>query len=108
VAIARAVALAPRLVVCDEPTSALDLSSQSQTLNLLRRMHKEQRLSYLFISHDLGVIHHMSDRIVVMNDGKIIEQGTADDVLFHPNEPYTQRLVASLPTLDSGLAHNER
>jgi peptide/nickel transport system ATP-binding protein len=108
VAIARALAPRPYVVVCDEPVSALDVSIQAQVLDLLTDLQKELGVSYLFISHDLGVIHHMSDRIVVMNDGKIIEQGTADDVLFHPNEPYTQRLVASLPTLDSGLAHNER
>jgi peptide/nickel transport system ATP-binding protein len=107
VAIARALAPRPYAVVCDEPVSALDVSIQAQVLDLLTDLQEELSVSYLFISHDLGVIHHMSDRILVMNDGRIIEQGLADAVLFQPQEPYTQRLVASLPTLDGGLARNE-
>jgi peptide/nickel transport system ATP-binding protein len=107
VAIARALAPRPYAVVCDEPVSALDVSIQAQVLDLLTDLQEELHVSYLFISHDLGVIHHMSDRILVMNDGRIIEQGPADAVLFQPQEPYTQRLVASLPTLDGGLARNE-
>jgi oligopeptide/dipeptide ABC transporter ATP-binding protein len=100
VAIARAVALAPRLVVCDEPTSALDLSSQSQTLNLLRRMHKEQRLSYLFISHDLDVVRYISDRIAVLYCGQIMETGAAVDVADNPQHPYSKMLVSSAPVPD--------
>ena len=107
VAIARVVALAPRLVVCDEPTSALDLSSQAQTLNLLRRMHKDRRLSYLFISHDLDVVRYISDRIAVLYRGQIMETGAAVHVADNPQHPYTKMLVSSAPVPDP-LAQADR
>jgi oligopeptide/dipeptide ABC transporter ATP-binding protein len=107
VAVARAVALEPRLVVCDEPTSALDLSSQSQTLNLLRRMHKDLRLSYLFISHDLDVVRYISDRIAVLYSGQIMETGSAVDVADNPQHPYSKMLVSSSPVPDP-LAQADR
>jgi peptide/nickel transport system ATP-binding protein len=100
VAIARALAPRPSVVVCDEPVSALDVSIQAQVLDLLCDLQSELGVSYLFISHDLGVIHHMSDRILVMSDGKLIEEGGADQVLTQPREDYTKRLVASLPELE--------
>lgn len=99
IAIARAVALSPRLIVCDEPTSALDLSTQSQTLNLLRNLHQQHQLSYLFISHDLDVVRYISDRIAVLYRGQIMEIGEAVEVADSPQHPYTRALVgaASIP-----------
>jgi peptide/nickel transport system ATP-binding protein len=100
VAIARALGPHPRMIVCDEPVSALDVSIQAQVLDLLADLQSELGVSYLFISHDLGVIHHISDRVLVMSEGKVVEHGSADDVLLRPRHPYTQRLVASLPALE--------
>jgi peptide/nickel transport system ATP-binding protein len=100
VAIARALGPQPRVIVCDEPVSALDVSIQAQVLDLLADLQKELNVSYLFISHDLGVIHHISDRVLVMSEGKVVEFGDADDVLLRPSHPYTQKLVASLPVLE--------
>ena len=100
IGIARALALKPSLIVCDEPTSALDVSIQSQILNLLKDLQDEFQLSYLFISHDMAVIHHICDRVAVMYDGKIVEEGTRDDIIQRPQHPYTQRLLAAVPEAD--------
>ncbi len=109
VAIARALAPAPEIIVCDEPVSALDVSIQAQVLDLFADLQDELGLSYIFISHDLGVIHHMSDRVLVMTAGRVVEQGDADQIFSHPAAPYTQRLLEALPrvALDGELADRE-
>jgi peptide/nickel transport system ATP-binding protein len=100
VAIARAFAGNPRLVVCDEPTSALDVSVQAAILNLLVDLQRAENVSYLFISHDLGVVRYLSDRIAVLYLGRIMELGPAGKVFSGPHHPYTEALVSSLPSVD--------
>ena len=95
-AIARALAVDPRLVICDEATSALDVTVQAQIVELLKRLQKERKLSLLFICHDLALVQHMCQRVLVMYQGKIIEQGTPDEVIQHPREAYTRTLVDSV------------
>jgi peptide/nickel transport system ATP-binding protein len=98
--IARALVLDPRLLVLDEPVSALDKSVQAQVLNLLLELKAERRLTYIFISHDLNVIEHVSDRVLVMYLGQVVETGTADALAESPKHPYTQALFASAPSMD--------
>jgi oligopeptide transport system ATP-binding protein len=100
IGIARALALNPRLIVCDEPVSALDVSIQAQILNLLKDLQQEFGLTYLFIAHDLAVVRAMSDRIAVMNQGRLVEMGPADQVYSRPKEEYTQALLAAVPVPD--------
>ena len=100
IGIARALSLKPKLVICDEPVSALDVSIQAQIVNLLDDLQDEFGLAYLFVAHDIGVVRHISDRIAVMNEGKIVEQGTADEVCEHPKDDYTKKLLAAVPIPD--------
>jgi ABC-type oligopeptide transport system ATPase subunit len=100
IGVARALALNPRLIVCDEPVSALDVSIQAQILNLLKDLQKAFGLTYLFIAHDLAVVREMSDTIAVMNRGKIVEAGTADQVYTNPRDDYTKALLAAVPVPD--------
>lgn len=100
ICIARALGLNPEFIICDESVSALDVSVQAQVLNLLNDLREELGFTCIFISHDLGVVHYISNRIIVMNKGKIEESGSADEIYFNPKKEYTQRLIASLPKLD--------
>ncbi|HYQ78190.1 MAG TPA: ATP-binding cassette domain-containing protein [Solirubrobacterales bacterium] len=100
IGIARALSLKPKLVICDEPVSALDVSIQAQIVNLLDDLQDEFGLAYLFVAHDIGVVRHISDRIAVMNEGKIVEQGTADEVCERPQDDYTKKLLAAVPIPD--------
>ena len=95
--IARALALGPQLLICDEAVSALDLSVRAQVLNLLQDLKAKHGLSYLFITHDIGVVQHLADRIAVMRHGKFVETGSADDVLNTPTHPYTRLLLRAVP-----------
>lgn len=94
-AIARALVVSPKIIICDEPVSALDVSIQAQILNLLKRLQKEIGISYIFISHDIGVVNYMSDTIIVMNNGNVVETGAAKEVFLHPKNSYTKKLLES-------------
>jgi oligopeptide transport system ATP-binding protein len=100
IGVARAIALKPKLIVADEPVSALDVSIQAQIINLLDDLQDELGLTYLFVAHDIGVVRHISDRIAVMHNGKIVETGSADQVCEQPTDAYTKQLLASVPIPD--------
>ncbi|MVN21925.1 ABC transporter ATP-binding protein [Mucilaginibacter arboris] len=97
IVIARALALQPEFLICDESVSALDVSVQAQVLNLLKELQREFNLTYIFISHDLSVVKHIADRMMVMNKGEIVEKGDPDQIYHHPKEAYTKKLIASIP-----------
>ncbi|MBO1909696.1 ABC transporter ATP-binding protein, partial [Microvirga sp. 3-52] len=103
IGIARALTLNPKLIVADEPVSALDVSVQAQVLNFMQDIQKEFNLSYLFISHDLGVIQHLCDRIGIMYRGRLVEEGLADEIYNNPKHLYTKRLISAIPEMDPAL-----
>ena len=101
IVIAIALTADPEILICDEPTTALDVTIQAQILELINKIKKERNLSCIFITHDLGVVANMADRVAVMYAGKIVEYGTADEIFFDPRHPYTWALLASIPDVDS-------
>jgi peptide/nickel transport system ATP-binding protein len=101
IGIARALSTRPEVIICDEPVSALDVAVQAQILNLLRRLQKDFGLTYLFISHDLGVVQHMCDSIAVMYMGKVVEHADRVSLFSHPKHPYTQALLSAVPSVDA-------
>ncbi|MCZ0703920.1 peptide/nickel transport system ATP-binding protein [Natronobacillus azotifigens] len=100
IGIARAIALKPKLIIADEPVSALDVSVQAQVLNFMKDIQKELNLTYLFISHDLGIVKHMCDEIGIMYKGRYVEEGKTGDIFTNPQHIYTKRLVAAIPDID--------
>lgn len=105
IGLARALAMDPRLIICDESVSSLDASIQAQTLNLLKDLQDTLKLTYMFISHDLSVVRFMSDRILVMDQGRIVEEGGVEQICFHPQHPYIRKLVDAVPGWNPGAGN---
>lgn len=103
IGVARSVACYPKLIIADEPVSALDLSVQAQVLNYMKKIQKDFNLTYIFISHDLGVVRHMCDYIYIMHRGRFVEAGTREDIYNNPKHIYTRKLIASIPDTDPSL-----
>ena len=103
VVIAMALACRPELLLADEPTTALDVTIQAQILELMKSLQHEEKTSIIFITHNLGVVAEICDRVSVMYAGKIVEQGNVDDIFYNPQHPYTRGLLASMPRLDSDI-----
>ena len=101
IVIAIALTETPEILICDEPTTALDVTIQAQILELIKKIQKERNLACIFITHDLGVVANMADRVAVMYAGKIVEYGTAEEIFFDPKHPYTWALLSSIPDIDS-------
>ncbi|SUB56160.1 Glutathione import ATP-binding protein GsiA [Brucella anthropi] len=101
IAIARALAMQPEVIICDEPVASLDVSIQAQVINLLMELRRNLNITLLFISHDLSVVHHLCDRVVVMRHGEIVEQGTATQVFTTPRHAYTKMLLEAVPKLET-------
>ena len=108
IGVARAIALKPKLIIADEPVSALDVSVQAQVLNFMQDIQKELDLTYLFISHDLGVIKHMCDHIGIMYKGRYVEEGLTSDIFNNPQHIYTKRLVAAIPDINPKKRDEQR
>jgi len=108
IAIARALVVRPRVLVCDEPVSALDVSVQAQVLNLIKDMQAEFDLSVLFIAHDLAVVRYLCDRLVILEKGRVVEQGTREQVYEHPTHPYTRSLLDAVPRADPAAERQRR
>ena len=108
IGIARALAVDPKFIVCDEPVSALDVSIQAQVVNMFEDLQKERGMAYLFIAHDLLVVHHISDRIAVMYLGHMMETAESDDLMNNPIHPYTQSLLSAVPIPDPNTARNSK
>jgi len=97
IGIAKAIILNPDIVICDEPVSALDVSIQAKIINLLLRLQRELNISYIFISHDLSVVRHIANRVMVMYGGKVVEEGITEDIFSNPKDDYTKTLIESIP-----------
>jgi ABC-type oligopeptide transport system ATPase subunit len=108
IGIARALALRPKLIFADEPVSALDVTIRAQIVDLLAELQEELELTYVFVAHDIGVVRHVSDRIAVMHDGRIVEQGPADRVCERPSDSYTKTLLSAVPIPDPREARARR
>jgi len=107
-AIARAMVIGPRILVCDEPVAALDVSVQAQVINLLQDMQRKLGLAIVFVAHDLAVVRHLCETIVVLNKGRIVERGTRQEIFEHPKDPYTQALLGAVPIPDPTIGRNRR